>query len=80
MVIGSAFIEQFFTVFDAENSQVGFAISSTIPSPDGVGPWIISQSNSGGGSSALAVILIIIGIVAVVGVVGVVVVTQMRKK
>ena len=35
---------------------------------------------SGGGMSALAVILIIVGIVAVIGVIAVVVVSQMRKK
>jgi len=74
------FIEQFFTVFDADNAQVGFAISPTVPQPDGLGPWIVAQSNSGGGSSAFAVVLIIIGILAVVGVVGVIVVSQMRKK
>jgi hypothetical protein len=79
VVIGSVFIEQFVTVFDAENSQVGFAISPLVPHPDGLGPWITTKIN-GGSTSTLAVVLIVTGSLAVVAVVGVVVLTQIRKK
>lgn len=58
-VIGETFFKQFYTIFDNNNGQVGFGVSSSYTQQDSKnGPWILDAVQPPSNSSALFVVVI----------------------